>query len=326
MLVRKLPLAVALLAGCESPALFVAPSQVLGQSPSLEDGHVSDHTYENAFLGFSYPLPRGWYVNAEMATDSQGRPKHLTSSSALLLVADQHRPDGGYKNRLLIVADNAIAYQPNLTVNEYVSKVVSATARKPGVALTHATFPAIFAGRHFYRANYSESGNGIVAFKTFVCTKVRGYFLSWTFVVPNSPEELEQLVNSLQRVSFQRAPPPEPAAAGEAASPLPPQDTVRRPLRIRISQLVSEGLIVKKVQPVYPYDARVRHIEGSVVMKAEINTQGDVTDLQVISGDPALVPSALAAVGQWKYKPYLLSGQAVEVETQVTVAYNLTDR
>jgi periplasmic protein TonB len=60
-----------------------------------------------------------------------------------------------------------------------------------------------------------------------------------------------------------------------------------------------------------------------VVLKVEISPEGDVTDLSLVSGHPLLVPAAIDAVKQWKYKPYLLNGQAVTVETQVSVSFRL---
>jgi protein TonB len=96
------------------------------------------------------------------------------------------------------------------------------------------------------------------------------------------------------------------------------------PKRVRISQGVSQGHLIKKVQPEYPKKARKEHVQGSVLMQAVIGTTGDITDLRVISGDELLVPSAINAVKQWKYKPFLLQGQPVEVETQITVNYTLS--
>ena len=98
----------------------------------------------------------------------------------------------------------------------------------------------------------------------------------------------------------------------------------KRPLRVRVSEGVSQALLVKKVQPVFPEEARHNHIQGNVVMKAEITQTGEVKELTVISGDPALTPAAVEAVKQWKYKPYKLNGDPVEVETQVTVAFQLS--
>jgi periplasmic protein TonB len=87
--------------------------------------------------------------------------------------------------------------------------------------------------------------------------------------------------------------------------------------RIRVSERVSQVFVIKRVQPKYPQDAK--QIEGSVVMKAEISKEGDVTQLDVVSGHPLLIPAALDAAKQWKYKPYLLNKQPVEVETQITL-------
>jgi protein TonB len=95
------------------------------------------------------------------------------------------------------------------------------------------------------------------------------------------------------------------------------------PRRVRISQKVSEALITKKVQPEYAQAAREKRIQGLVILKAEINKEGDVTDLTLLSGHPLLAPAAIDAVKQWKYKPFLLNGQPIAVETQVSVSFVL---
>ena len=99
-----------------------------------------------------------------------------------------------------------------------------------------------------------------------------------------------------------------------------------RPQRVRISEKVSETLIERKVQPTYPEEARKRHVQGSVVMQAEISKMGEVESLKILSGDPLLATSATDAVKQWKYKPYLLNGWQVAVQTQVTVRFTLDER
>ncbi len=95
------------------------------------------------------------------------------------------------------------------------------------------------------------------------------------------------------------------------------------PMRIRVSEGVSERLLVKKVEPQYPEEARHVRIQGSVILNAVIDTRGDVENVTLVSGHPALAPAAVDAVKQWKYKPYLLNGQPVKVETQVTVSFQL---
>jgi periplasmic protein TonB len=97
------------------------------------------------------------------------------------------------------------------------------------------------------------------------------------------------------------------------------------PQRIRMSQGVTSGLLLNKLEPQYPPIARVARIQGNVVLKAIIDKEGTIQDLQLVSGHPMLVPAAIEAVRQWRYRPYLLNGQPVEVETTVTVIFVLAN-
>jgi TonB family protein len=90
---------------------------------------------------------------------------------------------------------------------------------------------------------------------------------------------------------------------------------------IKISQGVSQGLLIKKVQPKYPQAALAVHAQGAVQIEATINKEGSVTNLRVLSGDAVLARAALEAVRQWRYKPYYLDGSPVEIETQITVNF-----
>ncbi len=95
--------------------------------------------------------------------------------------------------------------------------------------------------------------------------------------------------------------------------------------RVRVSRSVMAGLITAKVPPEYPADAKQQRIQGVVWMKAIIDKEGNVADLQLISGHPLLAPPALEAVRQWKYRPYLLNGMPIEVETQIQVNFTLVN-
>ncbi|HKS74846.1 MAG TPA: energy transducer TonB [Terriglobales bacterium] len=99
---------------------------------------------------------------------------------------------------------------------------------------------------------------------------------------------------------------------------------VATPQRVRVSQGVSQGLLIRKVQPAYPPLARQARIQGNVVLTAEISKDGSIENLHLVSGHPMLAPAAIEAVKQWKYKPYFLNGEPVEVETQVTVIFSLS--
>ena len=93
--------------------------------------------------------------------------------------------------------------------------------------------------------------------------------------------------------------------------------------RLNVSQGVSRGLLMKQVQPVYPPNALRLHIEGPVQLLATLSKSGDISDVKILSGDKQLAQSALVAVKQWKYKPYLLNGEPVEIQTQITVNFKL---
>jgi protein TonB len=101
-----------------------------------------------------------------------------------------------------------------------------------------------------------------------------------------------------------------------AAAPPPPQ-------RIQVSQGVTQGLLIRQVKPQYPVMARETRVEGDVLLSAVIDKDGAVSDVRAISGPALLIPPALQAVRQWRYKPYLLNGQPVEVETQIKVQFRL---
>src|SRR5208337_1414197 len=99
---------------------------------------------------------------------------------------------------------------------------------------------------------------------------------------------------------------------------------VATPQRVRVSSGVSTGLLIRKVSPNYPQLAKQARIQGQVVLQAEISKDGTITNLQLISGHPMLAPAAIEAVKQWRYKPYLLNGEPVAVETQVIVNFSLS--
>jgi protein TonB len=92
---------------------------------------------------------------------------------------------------------------------------------------------------------------------------------------------------------------------------------------LNISQGVSRGLLFKKTQPTYPATAIKMRIEGAVELLATISTDGDISAVKVVSGDAQLARAAVDAVKQWKYKPYLLNGEPVEIQTPITVNFKL---
>jgi periplasmic protein TonB len=107
---------------------------------------------------------------------------------------------------------------------------------------------------------------------------------------------------------------------GMGGAPPPPKPAQQR---IRQGGSVQAALLVNKVQPVYPPLARQTRIAGTVRLHAIISKSGSVESLEVISGHPLLVRAAMDAVQQWRYKPTLLNGEPVEVDTTIDVIFSL---
>lgn len=100
------------------------------------------------------------------------------------------------------------------------------------------------------------------------------------------------------------------------AAPVPSIRTFRK-------STILEGSLIRRVQPLYPPLARMARIQGPVVVAAVISKEGVMERVQPISGHPMLIPAAVDAVSQWRYKPYILNGEAIVVETQITVNFVL---
>jgi protein TonB len=94
--------------------------------------------------------------------------------------------------------------------------------------------------------------------------------------------------------------------------------------RIRVASGVAEANLIHDVPPQYPPEAGRKRIEGTVVLLAVIGTDGSVKDVRVESGPPPLAQAAIEAVKQWRYKPYLLNGVPVEIDSRITVNFTMS--
>src|SRR6202140_457803 len=157
-----------------------------------------------------------------------------------------------------------------------------------------------------------------------------------------------KIPQKIQMIKEEEAPPPMPASGGvvggvpggipggqmggvigsviSATSSLAavPKFVPATPQRIRISAGVTKGLLIHRVEPTYPTLARSARVQGDVVLSGVVDVSGQIQSLQLVRGHLMLVPAAIPAVKQWRYKPYLLNGQPVEVETTITVIFTLS--
>ena len=105
--------------------------------------------------------------------------------------------------------------------------------------------------------------------------------------------------------------------------PVMPTAAPPTPTRTFRTSSMMQGSLMQRVEPAYPPLARNARIQGAVVLEAVISKAGTIENLRLISGHPMLVAAAIDAVRQWKYRPYILNDEAIEVETQITVNFVL---
>jgi TonB family protein len=181
------------------------------------------------------------------------------------------------------------------------------------------------AGRDYFRVNLARGIGG--RHQCIICTTANGHLLVWNAGAPKE-KGLDVIVATLNSIT----PLPQRSATGStqstgprdgAAEGAPLKPDAAQPERVKVLRGVTSGLLIKKVNPVYPSDARAAYIQGTVLLQAEISKTGDITGLELVDGPFELAGSAVAAVRQWKYKPYLLMGQPVAVSTQIQVNYQL---
>ena len=96
------------------------------------------------------------------------------------------------------------------------------------------------------------------------------------------------------------------------------------PQKVRVSSGVAQGNLIHDVKPPYPPLARQARIQGTVVLQAVIGKDGTIQNLRIVSGHPMLAQAALDAVKQWRYKPYMVNGEPVEVDSRITINFTLS--
>lgn len=309
-----------------------------GSELRYDTGTFSGGVYANECFGFSLALPDGWQVNLRSGTqDAKVRATPIGQDLKLFQLTQGTAQRLG-KSLILMARDST-----NLpaSAQEYVTSEVQERIRwyPFGQQLLRTAFPVEYGGSQFYRSDYkmyiNDSGWRYIA---LVYTKFRGYMLGG-ILAAGSPDDLDSTADLLRQISFHddqvnpRCIAPVRAIVlgkGEGVigkvigSPTPVLHTdAGKPAPVRVSEGVSQTFVVKRIDPEYPELARKAGIQGKVILYARISETGDVENVELISGHPLLVPFAIAAVQKWKYKPYLLKGKAVEIETQVTLAFEL---
>jgi TonB family protein len=291
------------------------PDNVPQGSLNFENGVTADGTYSNECLGFSLQIPTGWKIDESIVAG--GKARHRSDKSLVLLFL---RKEGDPVGRIILSA--SVPPDPTSSAQDFVSSAVHEQIKiSSDRELVRDASAVEYGGLHFFRADYKGLlGGKQPVYFAYVYTKFRGYEIGET-IIGASSQGLDEGANSLQAISFQED------QINSKCVMAPDQAATKndKPQRVRVSSGVAVGLLVKKINPRYPDDARHARIQGEVVIQAEINKDGDVESLTLISGHPALAPAALEAVKQWKYKPYLLNEIPVAMETQIIVNFTLSE-
>ncbi len=95
------------------------------------------------------------------------------------------------------------------------------------------------------------------------------------------------------------------------------------PKHLRVSSGVADSLKIHDAKPHYPREAQEKGIQGDVLLQATIDTNGNLTNIKVVQGDPVLVKASIDAVKKWKYRPYILKGEPVDVDTMIKIQFHL---
>ncbi|MGB9199741.1 MAG: energy transducer TonB [Terriglobales bacterium] len=303
------------------------------KAPHFEEGLLKGGVYSNACLGFSFRLPEGWDL-ADKIVGADRKAMHTGKGLTLLMLHEPTAKPPGNTITLSARDSSLIAG----TLQYIVSYAVHQEQQNaPHEELLRDAFPVEFGERTFYRADSRRFiNNDLSLYQAMVTTRFRGYLIG-AEVVTRSAEELDKSVNTLRGTSFleDRVDPrcrlgpqenvtPKVGIITGIISSRPAVSPSGIVVPIHVSGQLAEGLLLKRVEPLYPEDARKAGVQGQVILEAEIDSKGDVKGLTLISGPSSLVTSALEAVRQWKYKPYRLNGEPVAIQTQIVVNFTLS--
>jgi hypothetical protein len=169
--------------------ITVRPQSTITNRPALTDrGHVEGLTYSNATLGFSYQLPQGFFVNP--------LPDNLGPGFLLLMTADAHNGTP-WRDRIILISDDAKRY--SWTTSEYVTHFVRSMPAKLHVVVLRDTYPLKVAGQDFFGVDYQKTDEGKTVYQTFLCTRLKGSFVSWTFTSLNK-KQLGEMTTSVNTI------------------------------------------------------------------------------------------------------------------------------
>jgi protein TonB len=270
------------------------------------DGFFLDHTYTNEYFTLSYRLAPEWVVETDLIRNRLASRKQSQAGSLLIAAVNipQDLTDLRVDSSFVVLAVTRSAHANTENCRQYLDTLATSLRASRSAKRKGEVSEYTVGGHEFSRANFEyRSGTSD---RAVICSPARDYLLLWN-VEGSFWESVDEAASTIY-----------------AIAPWPPEQAwpSTTNTQIRISGNASAGLLLSRVQPVYPAAARENHIRGTVRMQAVISKTGDVVNLELLEGPIELAMSAVTAVRQWKYRPYLLNGEPVAVRTEVVVNYS----
>ncbi len=267
--------------------------------------------YTNSANRFTLRTPDGWKVadeavraKLEQAQQVRSGPR-VTVMLALTRISDPGDAIVLTSEKYVGTLLSGVSYQ----LGEKYIRLMRAKAE--GAVSDGEPHADLVGGLQFSRADF-HSGGPPAHYFTVLAAGIRDHVLEIQ-VTASTPESLQSALASLHSSLEFRPDWEAPAPSGPASMRC-----------VRISQKVLNALILHKVTPRYPDSARHDHLEGAVILHVMISPAGALDRAWVIEGGPPLSRAALEAVQQWRFRPYLLNGEPQEVDSQITINFELT--
>ena len=283
-------------------------------------GTFGDDTYSNEFFDLNYPMSRDW------VRETEAMRKRVAEGGSLglyVLLAAVHIP----QQTAPLEADSSFVFSAldgaGRNCEQHLQGLADDLHSRKQAKGKGSVTALMIAGRNFRRVDFDFGESP--GHRTFLCMESKDYLLLWNIagLSKGAVESTVSTLNAIQSASLPSSPAisVENAANSNASAG---KGNKAQVANVKVAPGISQGLLIKKVQPVYPLQARYARIQGTVRMSAVINKAGDVIDLEVLDGPIELVVSAVNAVRQWKYRPYLFNGDPVQVRTVIIVNYALS--
>ncbi len=283
-------------------------------SPAVLLGTFDENAYVNTYFDLFYPLSRDWVGETELI-----RKKFVAEKfgpGVYVLLAAVHIPEHSAPleadSSFVLSAIESISGSTTENCQRYLENLATDLGSSKEAQEKGKVGEFTVAGHDFRSTDFKFRIDP--RFGTTVCTQAKSYLLQWNVngVSESAVEKAVRTIKSLTALP--------PSVAQQSLR----QDSTDAPKYVRISSETFQKLKLRQTDPVYPEEARRAQIHGSVDIRAVINKTGDVEDLEVLDGPIELVVSAVNAVRQWKFRPYLMDGTPVEVEVTIIVAYHMS--